>query len=106
VAPARFVCGGSGSGIFADLRARSKSRRSLIAFGYDKAGKIEIRGDSVTVWRNYSVRFGRSEADHRLGRLRASEIKTLEILVAAAPGGFFGSNYLIDIQADPLWISI
>jgi hypothetical protein len=123
VAPARFVCGASfyfysqryldstpigdsGSGIFAGLRARSKSRRSLIAYGYDKAGKIEIRGDSVTVWRNFSARFGRSEADPRLGRLSASEVKTLEILVAAAPGGLFDSQYLVDIEKDPLWISI
>lgn len=123
VAPARFVCGhtftvysqryidsttlrDSGSARYGDLWARSRSRRSLIAYGYDHAGKIEIRGDSVMVWRSFSPRLGGSEADPRLGRLSASETKTLEALVAAAPGGQFFSNYLIDIHMDPLWISI
>ena len=123
VAPSRFVCGAafyfysqeeidrsaprdSAADLEAGLRARSKSRHSLIAFGYDRRSKIEIRGDSVTVWRRYSPRFGPSEADPRSGRLSVAEVKSLESLIAAAPGGIFGTTYLIDIEADPLWISV
>jgi hypothetical protein len=71
VASSRFVCGGGfsfdsqqeidkaaarslGPELETELRERSKARHSLIAFGYDKAGKIEIRGDSVTVWRRFA----------------------------------------------------
>jgi hypothetical protein len=122
VAPSRFVCGGGfsfesqqdidkaaprnlGPGLETALRERSKARHSLIAFGYDKAGKIEIRRDSVTVWRRFAPRFGVREEDPRSGRLSASEVKALDSLVAAAPGGIFRNRYLVDIQADALWIS-
>lgn len=123
VAPSRFVCGAnfyfysqqdidkpnpydSSADIPAVLRRRSKSRRSLIAFGYDRAGKIEIRGDSVMVWRGFSPRFDPSEADPYSGRLSLAESKSLESLVARTPGSIFGTQNAIDIQADPLWISV
>jgi hypothetical protein len=122
VAPSRFVCGGGfsfdsqqdidkaeprslGPELETALRERSKARHSLIAFGYDRAGKIEIRGDSVTVWRRFSPRFGVREEDPRPGRLSPSEVKALDSLVAVAPGGIFGNRYLIDIEADAMWIS-
>jgi hypothetical protein len=50
-------------------------------------------------------RFGVREEDPRSGRLSANEVKALDSLVAAAPGGMFRNRYLIDFQADPLWIS-
>lgn len=89
----------------AKMLARSKSRRSLIAFGYDHEGKIEIRGDSVTVWRRYLHYWKETETDPRQGRLSAAEVKTLDTLIAAAPGGIFVSNLLRDVQGGPMWIS-
>ena len=37
-----------------------------------------------------------------MGRLSAFEVKFLDILVAAAPGGRIDSNYLVEIEKEPL----